>query len=117
MIGILKLDFKRISFYSLLVILSSQTEVLSQPSFTPDNTPKLPICDYSVIQGAQKELNKLVYDYELKRDNEDIWGMKIRLKEADLIYDASKYYNCDLKYQLDKPIIIKKPYLPYIPRY
>jgi hypothetical protein len=106
--------FKRISFYSLAVILSSQTKVLSQPSFTPDSTP---LCDYSIVRGAQNELNKIINDYKLKNESEAKWEVSIDMKEIDLVYEARKYYNCDLKNQLQKPIIFKKPYFPYIPRY
>ena len=100
--GVLPHQFKRIVLLSSL-LLSLPVKVLSQPSFQPDQTPKLPMCDYSVVQGAQNELNKLVYDFKLRNENERVWGLNIRLKEADLIYDAAKYYGCDLKYQLQKP--------------
>lgn len=95
-------QFKRIVLLSSL-LLSLPVKVLSQPSFQPDQTPKLPICDYSVVKGAQNELDKLIYDFKLKSENENVWGTKIRLEEVSLIYDAAKYYGCDLKYQLQKP--------------
>lgn len=103
--------FKRIVLLPLSLLLSVPAEVLSQPSFIPDNTP---ICDYSIIRGAQNELNKLINDYELKRKSEAVWETKIDLKEIDLVYEARKYYNCDLKNQLQKPVIIKRTYFPYL---
>jgi hypothetical protein len=103
MMKIFSNHFKRFVFLSTFLLVSSQVKVLSQPSFKPEETPKLPICDYSVIQGAQNELNKLIYDYKLKSENENVWGTKIRLQEGTLVYDAVKYYKCDLKYQLQKP--------------
>ena len=94
---------KRFVFLSTFLLVSSQVKVLSQPSFKPEETPKLPMCDDLVIRGAQNELNKLIYDFKLRSEKENIWGLNIRLKEADLVYDAVKYYKCDLKYQLQKP--------------
>jgi hypothetical protein len=103
MILIFKGSSKSFIFSFIFLFLSLQSKVLSQPSFQPDNTPRLPICDYNIVQGAQNELNKLVYDFKQKSDNESVWGLKIRLKETSLIYDAATYYNCDLKHQLQKP--------------
>jgi len=104
-------QFKRIVLLSSSLLFSVPVEVLSQPSFTPDDTP---ICDYSIIRGAQNELNKLINNYELKSKSEVVWETKIDLKEVDLVYEARKYYNCDLKNQLQKPVIIKRPYFPYL---
>jgi len=104
-------QFKRIVLLSSSLLLSLPLKVLSQPSFTPDSTP---ICDYSIIKGAQNELDKLINDYELKSKSEAVWETKIDLKEIDLVYEARKYYNCDLKNRLQKPVIIKKPYFPYL---
>lgn len=84
-------------FTSLLFLF--QTEVSSQPSFKPDKTPA---CDSSVAKGAQKALDKLVYDYTLRKRGMTIWMTEIYIKEKELVYEAKKYYNCDLSNMLNK---------------
>jgi hypothetical protein len=109
--------FSSVSLLSALTVFLLPARVLSQPSFSPDTTPQLPICDYSVVRGAQNELDKLINDYKLKQENEIIWGTKIDLMEITLVGDAGRYYGCDLHNLLKKPFIIRKPYTPYIPYY
>jgi hypothetical protein len=76
----------------------------AQPSFQPDTTPRHPPCDYPIIQGAQKELNKILEDDQLRLQSEPAWQAQVDLREGRLVYEAAIYYRCDLKGRLRKPV-------------